>query len=118
MDAPDELTVAYTVQTASGQKPLTSESASTRAHIQKVAAANPASSSFQHVEHTGLAEEVLSSVATTLRDLAHNQAIIAAPLPSPRAPDGQPWRLAARQGSPTPGTLPRAQETFQARKAL
>jgi hypothetical protein len=49
-----------------------------------------------------------------LRDLAHNQAIIAAPLPSPHAPDGTPWRLRLVRDPPTPGTLPRARETFQA----
>ena len=111
----DELTIAYTVLTAGGRKPLTKRIfVDQGGTLHKVSAANPASGSFQHVEHTGLAEEVLSGVATTLRDLSSNQAIIAAPLPAPRAPDGKPWRLRLVKDPPTPGTLPRAQETFQA----
>lgn len=113
IDAAGSVRIAYTrLEAAKGlltKKVWVNDSGA----LEKLAAASPKRGVFTHIEHDGIADEIMEALSAILRNLTDRQAIIAAPLPTALAPDGEPWRLRLTEEPDSANTLSRSQSTFQ-----
>ena len=82
----------------------------------KTAAVSPWSGTYASFNRSGSPEEILAGaygLKGILESLEPRQALMAGRLPSPSAPDGEPWRLRLKRMPDDGASLPRTKGTFK-----